>query len=443
MLTREDNEQMCRVGPGTAMGTALRHYWWPVLLSEEVSGKGRSCTPRPVRLMGERLVAFRGEDGAVRLVAEACPHRGASLVLGVVEDCAIRCLYHGWKIAGDGEILDAPNVSQRGGQGGPLRGFRGKGYPVREAGGIIWTYLGPSDVEPPFMDYYWFSVPADQRWISQQIIDANYVQVVEGSLDPTHFGILHRDSMVNVNEIAADGATTNSVLGDLAPKIQLTRTDYGFVLYTSRAETETHMRVRPTVFVAPSTMVIPTGTSENTGGMIIVTPIDDYRSMQIFLRWDDQEKIGLEPHRSDMQAYFGVSDALLESMALTRSTCDRPGKPSMINAFYQDRAAIAAGRTATGLQNFVPEDVAMTVSQGPIADRSEEHLVKADIGCVELRRLLLDTAKCVAAGQKPVGLAAAIDHYELCSREYLVENGQPPGKGAPRNIRLSAVSVSA
>lgn len=433
MLKHEDNELICRVGNGTAMGDALRRYWWPVLLSEELQGQGRDCTPQPIRLLGERLVAYRDAAGTVHVLEEACPHRGASLALGIVEDCAIRCLYHGWKIAGDGRIIDAPNVSHGDRQGGPLLGFRAAAFPAREAGGIIWTYIGPADLEPPFMDYYWFSVPEDQRWISLQIIDANYVQVVEGSLDPSHFAILHHDSMVNFSRFAAEGNSTSSVLANLAPRIEVDRKDHGFVLNTRRAESETHDRIRPTVFVAPSTMIIPTGMGADTGGAIMVTPLDDYRSVQIFLRWDDKLPIGTEPYRSDMQEYLGVRPDILAAFGLDRANCDRPGKPAMANRFLQDRAAIAAGTDSTGLPDFIPEDVAMSVSQGRIADRSREHLVRADIGCVEYRRLLIKAASQVREGMAPIGIDQPVDTYALCSREYLAARDGSDGDVAPRN----------
>ncbi len=105
MLSREENELLCRIGPGTPMGAYMRRYWMPALLSSELRPGG---DPKRVRLLGEDLVAFRDAQGAVGLVDENCPHRGASLALARVEACGLRCLYHGWLIGTDGRVLETP-----------------------------------------------------------------------------------------------------------------------------------------------------------------------------------------------------------------------------------------------------------------------------------------------------------------------------------------------
>ena len=105
MLSRQDNELLCRVGPETPMGQMMRRYWLPVAMSTElVVG-----TPRRVRLLGENFVAFRGDDGTVGVLDELCPHRGASLVLARTEGCALRCLYHGWKVDRTGTVVETPS----------------------------------------------------------------------------------------------------------------------------------------------------------------------------------------------------------------------------------------------------------------------------------------------------------------------------------------------
>ena len=79
MLTREDNDRVTRVGPGTPMGETLRRYWLPALLGSEVAEP--DGPPVRVTLLGEELVAFRDTRGRVGLVEERCPHRQASLFL--------------------------------------------------------------------------------------------------------------------------------------------------------------------------------------------------------------------------------------------------------------------------------------------------------------------------------------------------------------------------
>lgn len=417
MLSAEKNEFMCRVGAETPMGANLRRYWWPVLLSKELPDKGRACKPRRVRLLGEDLVAFRNEDGSVGLVNERCPHRGASLALGVVEDCGIRCLFHGWKVGSNGQVLETPNV-ESGKQGRLPRMSVGR-YVAREAGGIVWAYSGPADSEPPFLDYRYFEVPEENRWASIQIVDANFVQVVEGSLDPAHLAFLHQDAMRKAS-VAVDPSTTTNVLSNLAPKIELEKTNFGFRLFTVRQQDEATNRVRPTLYVAPSSIFIPRSPRKTAGGLIMVTPIDDVRSLQFLVMWDENEAIGQEPVRSQMLEYFGVQEEILANFGLDRDNCDRPGKPSRENCFLQDRNAIAAGVTFTGIPDFVPEDVAMAMSQGAIADRSSEHLVKSDIGIAELRRNLISSAERVQKGDAPTGLDGSVDTYEICAHEFTV-----------------------
>src|SRR6267142_3298846 len=107
MLSTEDNELLCRSGRGTLMGDLLRQYWLPALPSRELPEADGE--PKKVRLLGEDLVAFRDTQGRVGLVAENCPHRGASLFFGRNEDCGLRCVYHGWKFDVTGRCVDMPN----------------------------------------------------------------------------------------------------------------------------------------------------------------------------------------------------------------------------------------------------------------------------------------------------------------------------------------------
>src|ERR1700723_2607443 len=130
MLTREENDLLCKVEGDAPMGQMLRRYWIPAALSTELEAGG---APRRTRLFGEDLVAFRAADGTVGVLDEHCPHRGASLVLARNEDCALRCLYHGWKIAADGQILETPSEPEEHGFKDRIRAVA---FPVYEAGGF-------------------------------------------------------------------------------------------------------------------------------------------------------------------------------------------------------------------------------------------------------------------------------------------------------------------
>src|SRR5438128_5157630 len=144
MLTREDNEALCRVGPGTLMGNLMRQYWVPAVLSSELP----SPDSEPVRIMllGEKLIAFRDSNGQVGLIQNHCPHRGASLFFGRNEETGLRCVYHGWKFSVDGTCVDMPNEPA---ESDFKQKVRAVAYPTRERGGVVWAYMGTKTEPPP------------------------------------------------------------------------------------------------------------------------------------------------------------------------------------------------------------------------------------------------------------------------------------------------------
>src|SRR5205809_4204295 len=154
MLSKQDNELLTRVGPGTPMGELMREYWIPALLAPELDGADGN--PLRLRLLGEDLVAFRDTGGRVGILRANCPHRGASLFFGRNEEHGLRCVYHGWKYDVEGRCLDMPNEP-------PESNFKSKisqtAYPCREVNGTIWTYMGPRKVPPPLPELEWTAVP--------------------------------------------------------------------------------------------------------------------------------------------------------------------------------------------------------------------------------------------------------------------------------------------
>src|SRR5258707_9943236 len=136
MLSREDNERLTRVGPGAPMGELMRRYWIPAGFSQQIEKP--DGPPVRVKLLGERLVAFRDSKGRVGLLDERCPHRTASLYFGRNEQCGLRCVYHGWKFDVDGNCVDLPSEPK----GSKLMGnVRATAYPCLERGGVIWTHM--------------------------------------------------------------------------------------------------------------------------------------------------------------------------------------------------------------------------------------------------------------------------------------------------------------
>src|SRR5665213_1781430 len=183
MMTPEENERLARVGPGTPMGNMLRRYWHPIAGVEEMANR---WTMR-VRLLGEDLVLFKDRSGRLGLIAEACPHRRASLAYGIPQADGIRCPYHGWKFDRTGQCLDQPNEPEG-------SSFKDKittaGYPVEELGGLIFAYLGPqpAPLVPRFDGYV---IPGTIRMCGKAIVPCNWLQIMENSLDPVHTEWLH------------------------------------------------------------------------------------------------------------------------------------------------------------------------------------------------------------------------------------------------------------
>src|SRR5947208_468357 len=164
MLTREDNELLTQIGPETPMGAVLRHYWQPALLSWELPEPDGA--PLRVRLLAEDLVAFRDTSGRVGLLDLHCSHRGAPLCYGCNEEDGLRCVYHGWKYDVHGNCLDMPNEP-------PESNFKDKikhlAYPCRESGSVVWTYMGPPELEPGLPEVEWTMVPQSQRFAARQV----------------------------------------------------------------------------------------------------------------------------------------------------------------------------------------------------------------------------------------------------------------------------------
>ena len=396
MLSHEDNELMCRVGPGTPMGTALRRYWIPALQTSDLAEPGGD--PRRVELLGESFVAFRGTDGRVGFLDEHCPHRGASLVLGRVEECGLRCIYHGWKFDADGKVLETPNVMD------PKfkKRLKARAYPVREAGGLIWVYLGAAQQEPPLPHYPWFDLPESNRLNAYLVENANWVQVLEALLDSSHLNILHTDGMRAVSSSNIGFAEANRpLLLDHAPRTEAEATDFGFHYAAIRKVPghDAEIDVRITAFIAPFAVANPIGNL-----WMAVVPLNDHQAIYYHVFHDPVRKMAEEPERSAQLNFIGLDQGSLAAFGLTYETLQDPDRPRRENNFKQDRAAIRAGRSFSGLPSFSQEDAAVNMSSGVLKDRSKELLCPADAAIVRLYRTLIAIAKNGREGAEPVGV---------------------------------------
>ncbi|KVN92657.1 (2Fe-2S)-binding protein [Burkholderia ubonensis] len=381
MLTKQDNELMCRTGAGTAMGDAMRRFWLPVIQSSDLPRPNGD--PKTIELLGQRFVVWRDQDGRPGLYDEGCLHRGASMQLARADGDGLRCIYHGWKFAVDGTVLETPNVPD------PKfkERLKGRTYPVREAGGLMWAYLGPRDKEPPFPHRAFMDQPDSHRINVCAIVNCNFVQVIEGLVDSSHLSVLHSSALAQTNHSNLDyaGKITHMQF-DAAPTIEADETDFGFHYVAIRQAGENRI-ARVTSFIAPSFIA-----NANGDVWLAAVPINDERCYFFHVWWDAEKPIGEEPLRSAQLTFVGLDEPTLRKYGMTLDTCDSPAAMSFVNGYRQDRQSQRNGHF-TGFDGITQEDAVCSISSGPIRDRSQEMLSSADLAISRLHRTLLACAR--------------------------------------------------
>ncbi len=374
----------------------MRRYWLPALLAEEVA----ECdgTPVRVRLLGEDLVAFRDSSGRIGMLAAACPHRLASLALGRNEEGGLRCIYHGWKFGADGACIDMPTEPE---------GYNFKdrlstrAYPVREAGGIVWTYLGPSELLPPFPAFDWTNQPREQIATAKYLQGTNYLQMAEGAIDSAHTRFLHRGS----NE-SNEAARRESVSRDLAPRLEVADTCYGFRYAAIRRPNEnadTMRYVKETRYVFPSTAVTSGPLERDNAALTqIFVPVDDEHTMHYSI-WHSLVGKPVDQQRYRRKNRMVPGDHL-----------DARWRPHLNrdNWYQQDRASMRAG-SWTGIPSLMLQDAAVQETMGALIDHDREHLGTSDVAIIRLRRRMLESVQRFIDGGAPIGLDTPFDYAHL------------------------------
>jgi phenylpropionate dioxygenase-like ring-hydroxylating dioxygenase large terminal subunit len=268
MLRAEQNELLTRTGPGTPMGQLFRSYWLPALLAEELP-----CDDGPpvrVKLLGERLLAVRDSAGRLGLIDEFCAHRGVSLWFGRVEEGGIRCPYHGWKYAVDGQCLEVPSEPA---ENGFCARIKLKSYPLVRIGDILWTYLGPAETAPPLPEWEFCRVAPEQTYTSKRLQECNWLQAMEGGIDSSHVSWLHRGALST--DPLFKGAKGNQYnLRDAKPVFEVAEAPGGLYIGARRNAEDGHYYWRVTPWIMPCfTMVPPRGDHPMHGHFWV--PIDD------------------------------------------------------------------------------------------------------------------------------------------------------------------------
>jgi phenylpropionate dioxygenase-like ring-hydroxylating dioxygenase large terminal subunit len=390
VLTREENERLTRVGPGTPMGTLLRRYWLPALLVDDLPAP--DCPPVRIKLLGEELVAFRDTHGRLGLLAEHCPHRLASLFLGRNEEDGLRCVFHGWKFDVAGQCVEMPTEPS---DSRFKEKVRQPAYPTVERGGVIWAYLGPPDRQPDPPDMEWLRAPATHRFVSRTHEYCNYLQGIEGGIDTAHSSYLHNNNL-------ADRGGFRQL--DTAPRLEVERTPYGFCYAGIRDVGDEGHYVRIYQFVLPFQQFrahLLTGRRGSGRAAIpqvrghLWVPMDDEQTM--VFNW----VYALEPDKPLTPEFIADYEAGAGRGAAGETTVRHRTRA---NDWLIDRE-VQRTRTYTGIDGVNTQDLAVQESMGPIADRTREHLGSTDRAIIALRQILLGAIATVEQGGVPPGVA--------------------------------------
>ncbi|WP_260925110.1 Rieske 2Fe-2S domain-containing protein [Novosphingobium sp. 9] len=374
---------------GTLAGELLRRYWQPVAL---VTDLPEGAAPLPLRIMGDDLVLFRDGSGKVGALDRKCAHRCADLALARVESDGLRCPYHGWLFDGAGSVLDQPAEAS------PTAKHRikARAYPVHEAAGAFWLYLGPGEA-PPFPDFPALRGDQAYRYTCRWFGESNWLQASEGNIDPVHTSYLHQIELGSADMQARWGIFSNTA----RPQISVEDTRFGIRIYTTRALSEGGNSLRVTNFVMPNACAVggfEGDLGEGGATMLWDVPVDNEHHW----RWE---------------FIFHRSGELAKEALDTQYRAEKlPGTDRMTRTaetlYGQDRASMEAGYYLGLGPCFSVHDVVITQSQGQVHDQRDEHLSSSDIAIVRARRMLDEGCQAVAAGEDPRGVfrdAAASD----------------------------------
>ena len=380
---------LTRTGPGTPMGELMRQYWVPAALSYELKPDG---TPMRLKLLGEKLVAFRDTAGRVGIFDHRCPHRCASLFFGRNEEAGLRCVYHGWKYDVDGNCLEMPNLP-------PQQDFhdkiKAKAYLVKERAGLIWVFMGDrakAPPLPPFEPNLLAEERLEYRFVQRH---CNWLQALEGDLDTSHLGFLHFGGARSASTTSTD---TRDLIVNRAPEYEIADTDFGlsYGAYRPAEGGGTYWRIAH--FLFPFWAMPPVSAMTVNVMARGWIPLDDEHCMFVGIADKDYRTVLTRnlPGGSLIDEFQPNGSDWLGRFRLTQSED---------NDYRIDRA-VQRGQSFTGIEGIHVQDQAITESMGAILDHSWENLAPSDIAVTRCRRMLLRTVEAFAKGIRPPGADA-------------------------------------
>jgi phthalate 4,5-dioxygenase len=413
MLRREQNDLLTQTGPGTPGGALFRSYWIPALLAQELPEN--ECPPVRVKLLSERLLAFRDTQGRYGLIDEFCAHRGVSLWFGRNEQNGLRCPYHGWKYDVTGQCVEVPSEPA---ESGYCKRIKLKSYPLVERGGILWTHMGAPERQPPLPEFEFALVRPEQRYVAKRLQESNWLQGLEGGIDSSHVSWLHRGDLTS--DPLFKGAKGNQYnLNDARPVFEVVESPGGLYIGARRNAEGGHYYWRITPWVMPSfTMIPPRGDHPVHGHFWI--PIDDHNCWTWSFDYHAQRAL-TEGEVQAMRDGKGIYVTFEPGTFRPRANKD--------NDYLIDRAAQKAGVTFSGVAGIAMQDASLQESMGPIVDRTKENLVSTDNGIIMARHRALKAIKALTeTGAIPPGVDPA--HQRVRSAAVVLPPDQPFTDGA-------------
>jgi phthalate 4,5-dioxygenase len=404
VLRKDINELLTQTGPGTPMGDLFRRYWLPVLLAEELPEN--DCPPVRVKILSERLIAFRDSEGRYGLMDEFCAHRGASLWFGRNEQGGLRCAYHGWKYDVTGQCVEVPSEPEN---SNFCANVKLTAYPMLKIGDILWAYLGDPAHQPEPPEFEFVHVAEDQTFTSKRWQESNWLQALEGGIDSSHVSWLHSGGLKN--DPLFKGAKGNQYnLNDLRPFFEVVDSDGGLFVGARRNAEDGKYYWRITPWIMPSfTMVPPRGDHPVHGHFWV--PIDDENCWVFTFDYHPVRPLTADERQAMMDG-FGVHNEYVPGTYRPKQNKD--------NDYLMDRDAQKRGETFSGVRGIAIQDASLQESMGPIVDRTKERLVSADAGIIKARQKLRKAALALREeGIAPPGVDPA--HHRVRSAAVVLE----------------------
>ena len=379
MLKKEQSDLLTQTGPGTPGGRLFRSYWLPALLSSELPEN--DCPPVRVKLLSERLIAFRDSEGRAGLMDEFCAHRGVSLWFGRNEEGGLRCPYHGWKYDHTGQCVEVPSEPE---ESGFCNKIKLKSYPLVERGGVLWTYMGPPEKRPPLPAWEFANVPPERTFTSKRVQESNWLQAMEGGIDSSHVSFLHRGDL-NSDPLFKGAKANQYNLRDSRPVFEVVESAGGLFIGARRNADNGNYYWRITQWVMPSfTMIAPRGNHPIHGHFWI--PIDDENCWTWSFDYHPMRALTADEVHA-MHDGKGIHVKYVPGTFRPLANKD--------NDYLIDRAAQKAGKTYSGVEGIAMQDASLQESMGPIVDRTKENLVSTDNGIIMARHRLMRAVKAL------------------------------------------------